>query len=660
MSKQELKQRIEKLSPKQKALLALQLKAQHLDASLDNGHDTERLVAYIIDDGNLISDDFRDHLKNLLPDYMIPTAYVQLEEFPRLPNGKIDNQALPSPDEVSNQTAGDYAAPGTEAEKKLAAIWSEVLNFEPVGIHDNYFEIGGDSILSIQIIAKANKAGLKLKPNALFDHQTIAALAQSAETGAEKPGEDKVVTGEIPLLPIQHWFFEEHQQAPHHWNQGLIFTNTSGINTELLATAVRHLTLHHDALRTIFVQDGNRWKASIEEPQNREVFQHINLSALSLAAQEKEIKAKSGQIQGGLNLSEGRLFQGIYFDCGQEQHGKLYLFAHHLVVDAVSWGILVEDLKTICEQLQHGVDISLPSKTVSYKDWGLHLLGMADSGQFEKEYEFWHRQTQGVNALPYDLEAKLPVSEEHTATIDFALDQSTTRQLRTDALNTYNTRIDEFLIAVLTEVIVKWSNSHNICLGLERHGREVMNSDIDLSYTVGWCTAYFPLTLDYPANADAGILLKSVKERIRKIPNGGIGYGILRYLCKENGSRMDRQHRPPIIFNYLGNLSPFDAGILGFGKEMPDDTRHQQSERYHMLEINAFIQEEQLKMRWSYSRQLHQPDTIYNLVQAFEKTLQSFIEHCSVPNSGGFTPSDFPEAGLSQDDLDNLLGEIDS
>ncbi len=660
MSKQELKQRIEKLSPKQKALLALQLKAQHLDTNLGNGHDTERLVAYIIDDGNLITDDFRDHLKNLLPDYMIPAAYVQLDEFPRLPNGKINNQALPNPDEASNQTAGDYAAPRTATEKKLAAIWSEVLNFEPVGIHDNYFEIGGDSILSIQIIAKANKAGLILKPNALFDHQTIAALAQSAETRAERPVNNEVVTGEIPLLPIQHWFFEEHQQAPHHWNQGLIFTNAAGISTELLARAVHHLSSHHDALRTIFIKDGNQWKASIEEPQSREAFQHIDLSTLSPASQEKEIKARSGEMQARLNLSEGKLFQGIYFDCGKEQPGKLYLFAHHLVVDAVSWGILVEDLKTACGQLQQGVDISLPAKTVSYKDWGLHLQEMADSGQLEKEYEFWHRQTQGISTLPCDLEAKLPVPEEYTATIDFALDQSITRQLRTDALNTYNTRIDEFLTAVLTEVIVKWSNSHNVCLGLERHGREAMNNNMDLSHTVGWCTAYFPLILDYPANTDAGILLKSVKEQIRKIPNGGIGYGILRYLCKENGSRMDRQHRPPIIFNYLGNLSPFDAGILGFGKEMSDNTRHQQSERYHMLEINAFIQEDQLKMRWSYSRQLHQPDTIYNLVQAFEKTLQSFIEHCSVPNSGGFTPSDFPEAGLSQDDLDNLLGEIDS
>ena len=659
MNTEELKERIEKLSPKQKALLALQFKTQHLASKRSNGHNTERLVAYIVDDGNVTTDDFRNHLKKRLPEYMVPAAFVQLDEFPRLPNGKINSQALPDPEQASELSEADYVPPRTTTEQALAAIWSEVLNFDPVGIHDNFFEIGGDSILSIQIIAKANKAGMALKPNSLFDHQTIAELALYAGSGTKKSGQNQTITGEAPLLPIQHWFFEEHQQAPHHWNQGLIFKNTSNLSVDLLEEALQHLTSHHDALRLAFLKEAGKWKAFIAEPKKKKNFQKIDLNSLSLTEQETTIREKAKIIQGALNLSEGALFQAIYFDCGAVQPGKFMLFAHHLLVDAVSWGILVEDLKNICQQLKEGTSVSLPVKTTSYKDWGTQLLQMANDKQIVGENEFWQRQMQGVRSLPCDFETKLPVTEEGSATVNFVLDKPATQKLRSDALASYNTRMDEFLLAVLTRVIGEWAEATNICFGLERHGRETMNSGMDLSNTVGWFTAYFPVTLNFKVDEDAGTMLKSIKEQLRKIPNGGIGYGVLRYLYQGDQIKINSAHHPPIIFNYLGNLASFDTGLMGPWEEIKDGTRHQQSERYNLLEINTFIQEDQLKIRWGYNRQLHLPDTINRLVKAFEKTLLDFIEHCSTPDAGGFTPSDFPEAGLNQDDLDNLLGEID-
>lgn len=659
MNAQELRERIEKLSPKQRALLAFQIKANRIDPNQSDSHEVGRLVAYIIDDGNLAPSDFRNHLKERLPNYMVPTAYIQLDEFPRLPNGKVNNQALPDPGEFSDSSDINYVAPETAIEQQLAAIWSEVLNFDPVGMRDNFFEIGGDSILSIQIIAKASKAGLILKSNSLFDHQTIAELALFVESGIKKKLPDDIITGEVPLLPIQHWFFEEHKHASHHWNQGLMFYNTGNFNAAHLQTAIQYLTFHHDALRLQFVREAGEWRAFITEPEKYQAFRKINLGGLSLHEQKTRVKEKTRIIQSSLNLSRGLLFQGIYFDCGGVQHDMLLLIAHHLLVDAVSWRILVEDLKAICQQLQEEAEISLPPKTTSYKEWGTSLLQLATSSEIQEEYEFWQAQTKSATRLPCDFEVPLPITEEHVDTIGFTLDIPTTQQLTSDTLNAYNTRIDEFLLAVLTQVISNWAGTTSICFGLERHGRETMDTDMNLSNSVGWFTSFFPITLNFTAGSDAGVILKSVKEQLRKVPNGGIGYGILRYLNKDDHTKINLQRQPSIIFNYLGNLVTFNAGVVGSVEELSECNRHVQSERHHMVEINSFIQENQLKMRWSYSNKLHQSDTIHRLVQAFEKTLRSFIAHCNTPDAGGFTPSDFPEAGLSQEDLDNLLGEMD-
>ena len=659
MKTQEIKERIEQLSPKQKNLLAHQIQARRLAGEASDGHTKERLVAYVIDTGHLTGADFRNHLKERLPEYMVPQAFVQLEAFPRLPNGKINTRALPDPGEFPQPEDSTFITPRTTTEQRLAAIWGEVLNFEPVGIHDNFFEIGGDSILSIQIIAKASKLGISLKPNALFEHQTVAELALSAEKSDGKPSSGEIITGEVPLLPIQHWFFEEHQEAPHYWNQGLIFKNTEDLIPELLEEAIQHLTRHHDALRLTFTNDTGRWKAWIAAPDRQKAFQKFDLSTLPIPGQEIQIKEKAKTIQAERHLSEGPLFQAIYFDCGSGQPGQLLLMAHHLLVDAISWGILVEDLKTIYTHLKEGKSIKMPAKTTSYKDWGLHLHRIANNGEVMATYEFWEQQTRRASSMPLDFETKLPVTEAGGAGINFILDISTTQRLRSKALTTYNTKMDEFLLAVLTRITGDWTGANSVCFGFEKHGRETLNTGMDLSDTVGWFTSYFPVTLTYNRDESAGTTLKSIKEQLRQIPGGGMDYGILRYLY-QGAQKLNPKYRPPIIFNYLGSLAPLKAGVMGTAEELSENTRHPQSERYHLLEINAFIREGQLNLRWGYHKQLHLPGTINSLVQDFEKLLLAFIDHCSNPESGGFTPSDFPEAGLSQDDLDSLLGEIDS
>ncbi len=659
MNIEAFKARLEKLSPEQRKLLALQInRAQQENPEVDDAA-SARLVAYIIGDGTLDNEDLKTLLKDRLPDYMIPANFVSIDKFPRLPNGKINLHELPHWENNTDDSTSDFIAPRSDIEKKLAAIWSEVLNFEEIGIHDNYFEIGGDSILSIQIIAKANKIGLHLKPNALFDHQTIAQLALSVEEQAVAPKRDELIIGEIPLVPIQYWFFDQHKNAPHYWNQGLIFNKIIELSSKQMEEALNFLINHHDGLRQNYKEHQGQWQAIIRKPDKRSCFHHIDISSSHEESYAHLVNAKTTALQSQLDLANDPLFQGIYFNTATDSANQFVLFAHHLVVDAVSWGIIIEDLKSLCQQLKNNQPMSLASKSTSYKDWGLHLTKLSTSESIINEKEYWEAQIKNCRPLPKDFEVNETLTEEHNEFLEFKLDQNLTQQLSSESINAYNTKMDEYLMAVLAKVIGNWSQSSDVGFFVEKHGRESNASEIQLSNTVGWCTSFFPLTINLENKADTGHYLKSVKEQFRNVPNGGIGYGILRYLSADSEVSRNLEAKPSIIFNYLGKLAVFSNNVLGPSTEISVGTRHEQSERSHQLEINAFIKEDQLVMRWVYHTNMHKQETIQSLVHEFEETLRNFITHCSAPDAGGFTPSDFPEAGLSQDDLDNLLGDIE-
>jgi aryl carrier-like protein len=414
MNNSDFKKRIDNLSPGQRKLLAGQIGAPK---GRPGDYQGRRIVAYVVGEANMSPAGLRNHLKDRLPDYMVPAAFVILDEMPRLPNGKLDLNALPAPSEIAAAPESSYVAPRTPVEQQLAEIWEEVLNFQPVGIHDNFFEIGGDSILSIQIVSKARKVGLSLGPNQLFEHQTIAELALFVQPEKEQSSKDEPVTGPLPLTPIQHWFFEEYRAAPHHWNQGITFNVSPQVNAGMVKQAIQQLIRSHDALRLQFAPVGKSWEAVILEPEKMDCFQHIDLSSLSLPEQDRLIQEKSDSLQAAFRFSEGSLFHCVFFTCEPAQRNQLLLAAHHLLVDAVSWQILVEDLNTALTQLSRGEKISLPAKTNSYKSWSEHLAALAQAGKFREEYGFWQAQTSNAQSFPADFEIKLPVPEESIETL---------------------------------------------------------------------------------------------------------------------------------------------------------------------------------------------------------------------------------------------------
>ncbi len=646
--------RIKRLSAEQMDLLARRVSSEN--ETKPDYQENKRLVAYLMAEESINTGNLRELLRDKLPEYMIPAKFVQLEEFPKLPNGKIDINSLEDPfakeSEYSPTDTSDHKT--NEVETKLVKIWEDVLKFSPVGVDDNFFEIGGDSILSIQIVAKARKHGIILAPNQLFENQTISELARLEQPETEEKDEENA-GGIAPLLPIQHWFFEEHENAPHHWNQAMIFESDVRLDPDLLQSSVRRLLQQHEALRLKFVREGGEWFSSVRDVDRINPFQSIDLSGVPENELEKTINSKSVEMQSDLSLSKSALFQTVLFDYSKKEKGsRILLFAHHLIVDSISWGILIEDLETIYRQLENGDEVSLSSRSSSYKRWGEYLVGLADSDELDTEIEFWRNQKVDSDTFPTDFEKELPYVLESVKTLDSVLDRETTVNLLANSERAYNTKTDAILLTALMLALEKCFGVDEICVGFENHGREHIGSGLDLSNSVGWFTSYCPIKLVVDDPDDLNSCIIAVKETLRSVPNKGLGYGVLRYLKSESG--LDQT--PSIIFNYLGQKESVNSDVFGKGDWIVQGAYSERSERHNIIGLNAFMRDKKLQTMFDFSGDMFKTESIKDLIAEFENQLRKIEKHCGDQESIKYSPSDFAEADLDQADLDSVLNQI--
>ncbi|MDZ7967784.1 MAG: amino acid adenylation domain-containing protein [Nostoc sp. DedSLP03] len=651
------------------------------------------LAAYIIPElTQPTSNELRLFLKSKLPSYMIPASFTVLEALPITPNGKVDRRALPVPEFEFDESTG-FVSPYTHTQEVLAKIWRDVLVLKQVGIHDNFFELGGDSIISMQIIAKANQAGLKLTPKQLFQHQTIAELAAVAGTINLVQSEQSLVTGVVPLTPIQHWFFEQNLPEPHHFNQSFLLEVPANLQPELLKQALQKLLYHHDALRLRFVQQEGQWQQYNSDVSDGVSLGIADLSYLPQAEQLRTIEARADEAQRTLNLADGPLMRVVLFQLGNSP-GRLLIVIHHLVVDGISWRILLEDLSEAYKQLEVGKSIQLPAKTISFKDWAMRLQDYARTQEYS-QLDYWLDSMQfPIAPLPLDYAA---VAQDNTVAssriVSVYLSVEQTRALLQDVPGAYNTQINDVLLTALVQTFTRWTGSYSLLIDLEGHGREDLFEDVDLSRTVGWFTTIFPVLLKLEDRFDPGEVLKSVKEQLRRIPNRGIDYGIWRYLSLDESDRSEKaleqgagsrgagEHtstalsnrgsrgeklsiqvlpRAEVSFNYLGQFDQTQLATLGwkYAQESSGSIHSPKGQRHHLLTVNGLVVEGRLKLEWQYSEHFHSWATVENLANEYIEALEAIIVHCLSPEAGGYTPSDFPEVEFSQEALDELLAEI--
>ncbi|MFW6357633.1 MAG: amino acid adenylation domain-containing protein [Chroococcales cyanobacterium] len=616
-----------------------------------------QLVGYlVIQPGeSLDSERLRQQLRSHLPDYMIPSVFVSLKAFPLTPNGKVDRHALPAPP-LQTVTERQITAPRNEIEQVLSQIWSEVLNQKQVGIYDNFFALGGDSIQSIRLIAKASQFGLKLTPKQIFENPTIAQLATIVETKSTSTATQELVTGVVPLTPIQQWFFEQNFANAHHWNQSVLLTVSQSLDLNLLGQSLQAILRHHDALRLQFIQKGLGWEQVHADLPLTTSVQYFDLSNVAVADQEKRLQEIANQVQSSLNLSDASLMAIALFHLGNNQPDVLLWTIHHLIVDGVSWRILLEDLQTVYQQLFQNKTVQLPPKTTPWKQWAQQLELYAKSPKLQSEKDYWLSR-QSVSPLPTDFKGENTIAL--TRHVSLALTAEETQALLSEVPAAYQTQINDILLTALAQTFAEWIGSNSVLLDLEGHGREDLFEDVDISQTVGWFTTLFPvqLTLEDPDSLEESI--KAIKEQLRQIPHHGIGYGILRYLAQDK--EICALSQAQVRFNYLGQFDTeiTSSSLFQLASQSGGQDRSLDSHRPYLLDINSCIRHECLEMDWSYSQGIYSEATITALADNFMEKLRSLINHCCTLESGGYTPSDFPQMQLSQAELDDLLSDLD-
>ncbi|MBH4327054.1 non-ribosomal peptide synthase/polyketide synthase [Pseudomonas aeruginosa] len=625
------------------------------------GASGQQLVGYVVPHDPALAEDvgaqaacrdaLRKALKERLPEYMLPAHLLFLACMPLTPNGKLDRKGLPKPS--ADQQQRDYQAPRSEVERQLATIWAEVLKLEQVGLADNFFEIGGDSIISLQVVSRARQLGIHFTPKMLFEAQTIGALAPLAESGTQVLAIDQgPVTGVTPLLPIQQGFFAEKVAERHWWNQSVLLEAREPLDARLLEQALRGVLAHHDALRLSFTREAAGWTArhrGVEEGA-------AALLRVARVADLAALRALADEVQRSLDLADGPLLRALLatFDDGSQ---RLLLVIHHLVVDGVSWRILFEDLQTAYRQLLAGQTVELPAKTSAFRDWAERLQAFAGDGGLDGELAYWQGQLQGASSDLPCLDPQGDQSNRHACSVSCGLDAEATRQLLQEAPAAYRTQVNDLLLTALARVICRWTGQVDALIQLEGHGREELFAEIDLTRTVGWFTSLFPLRLT-PAEGIAASI-KGIKEQLRAVPNKGIGFGALRYLgSAASQAALAGLPMPRITFNYLGQFDgsfAMDEGALFVpAGERAGDDQSPDAPLANWLALNGRIYGGELRIDWSFSGERFETTSIQRLADAYRDELLALITHCRVAEGQGLTPSDFPLARLDQARLDQL------
>lgn len=601
----------------------------------EDGRDGKHLVSYYVsrEEPSPSEEELRGFLRAQLPDYMVPSFFVPMEALPLGPNGKVDRQALPKPS-GSRDDRSRFVEASSSTERTLAGLFQNVLQIDSVSITDNFFELGGDSIKSLRVIAMAAEEGLQFSVTDFFQNPTVAALAECARA-TTGDSVDLIVPGdEVPLTPIQHWFFEEHPPNPHHWNWSLLYevTGHSAVEPQTIAVAVRELESHHESLRLRFLRTQGEWKQTYCDSSEGDPVVEVDLTALSIDETPDAIESIAEIAQKSLDLAHGPLLRLIYFRCGGDTPDRLLIVLHHLVVDGVSARTLLEDFLKVVGQLSDGKAVQLPRKTAAYGEWARRLVDHAASDDLRRELPFWtsiREQACQLPMLPLDFPEGLN-SEASAVRIIDSLTADETKRLLTVLPAELHASPHAILLTALVESVGKWIGLRKCHLETEGHGRQDLFNDVSVARTVGWFTSIYPCILDLTSSPDLRTSVRAAEDQLRSIPRRGIGYGMLRYLCRDHDPTAELAAFPKaqLNFNYLGQFDEQHGSqqtTLKPARERTGAVRDLSGLRSFPLYVLAIIEQHRLHVHWSYSRNLHREETIQKVSDDFMAVLRELL-----------------------------------
>ena len=571
------------------------------------GSSGTRLVAYAVGAGDTPA--ILDALRLRLPEPMVPSEIVWLDRLPVNANGKLDVGRLPDP---AARTRSERA-PAGEAERTLAAIWCEVLGRERVDAEDDFFQIGGDSILALKVIARARRAGLHLTPRHLHANRTLEQAARVAAPAVARTAEQPA-TGDALLTPIQLAFLARQTVDPHHFNQALLLEVAESVDLAVLERALALAARQHDALRLRFRRDGSGWRSWYAAEAPAAAIERIDLGAAASPAEA--IERTCDRLQRGFDLERGPLLRAAHLDLGPGRGARLLLHAHHLVVDGVSWRILLEDLAEAAAALSAGREPELLT-TTSFRRWTELLHQRAGSPELREELAHWQAT---VRAVPAAEPAGNTVAD--AAAVSDDLDEAETSALLARAPAAYGTEVHDLLLAALASTLCRAWRTDSALVAVEGHGREDLFDGVDLSRTVGWLSTVYPVRL--APRADRRATIAAVRDQLRRVPARGIGFGLLRHLAREPSLSGET---PRVTFNYLGQFDPSFAGhsLFEIASESSGQRRSPASPREGWFVVNAVVYAGRLRVDWEYSRALHGEAEARGLLAAYLAELRAIV-----------------------------------
>ncbi|HLP61954.1 MAG TPA: condensation domain-containing protein, partial [Candidatus Deferrimicrobium sp.] len=513
------------------------------------------------------------------------------------------------------------------------------------------------SIKAIQITARMSSAGYKLEMKNIFLYPVICELARHI-TKQQRIPDQSAISGIVPLTPIQQQFFQRPGKVFHHFNQAVMLYSQEGFPEKITRDIFAKIQEHHDALRMTYHRDetGNIIQTGhgIDYPLSLEAYDLRNHENAPVILQDR-----INRVQSGICLEKGPLMKLALFHL--EDGDRLLIVVHHLVIDGVSWRILFEDIENLYNRYKRGEKPSflpLPPKSDSFKLWAERLKAYADHPQFLKEKSYWRQmESLGIPAAPLPQDFETTGQDGNMGRISFSLSNEETRLLLNEANRAFNTEINDILLTALGMGIKKTFGLERVLIALEGHGREDILEDIDISRTVGWFSCVYPVLMEIAHIHEPGRQLKVVKETLRRIPNKGTGYGILKYLtAAENKKGLEFKLKPQVCFNYLGQFGAELARVSSFqiARESTGLSEDPANGREYELEINGMIADKQLTITVSYLEKYFKKETIAGFVDHFQVELKKLIAFCCGKERTEWTPGDFTYKGLTIESIDRL------
>ncbi|UQZ52689.1 plipastatin non-ribosomal peptide synthetase PpsC [Bacillus subtilis] len=618
---------------------------------------SKELFGYISVKAGTNAEQVRSLLARSLPNYMIPAYIIEMETLPLTSNGKLNRKALPEPNFTSKQT---YAPPRNDLEDQLVLIWQEVLDIQRIGIEDSFFELGGDSIKALQVSARLGRYGLSLQVSDLFRHPKIKDLSPFIRK-SERIIEQGPVQGDVPWTPVQQWFFSQDIEERHHFNQSVMLFHSGRLSENAIRPALKKLAEHHDALRMVYRNDDRRW-IQINQGIHESQLYSLRISDLSQSESgwETKIKQEVADLQQSINLQEGPLLHAALFKTLTGDY--LFLAIHHLVVDGVSWRILLEDLSAGYQQAAAGQTIQLPPKTDSYQEYARRIQEYAQSSKLIREEAYWRSvEEQQAAELPYEIPHHVNIDSSKRDSLSFSLTEADTAVLLQNVNYAYGTDTQDILLTAASLAICEWTGGSKLRIAMEGHGREHILPELDISRTVGWFTSMYPALISFENHRDElGTAVKTVKDTLGRIPNKGVGYGMLKYLTHPENKSITFSKTPEISFNYLGQFNDierqdtFRPSSLGSGKDITHTWKREQ-----IIEMSAMAADKKLHFNLSYPPARFHRNTMEQLINRIEHFLLDIMKHCAGQQKAEKTLSDFSSQSLTAEDLDSISSLVE-